>query len=96
MKSLHANLLLVAGVLLLIVLPLFLAAGTGPEGEVFAGTDSQAEQLLAEITPEYASWAEPLWQPPSGEVESLLFALQAALGAGFIGYYFGRKRGASR
>jgi cobalt/nickel transport protein len=26
-------------------------------------------------------------------VESLLFALQAAIGAGFIGYYFGTRRG---
>jgi cobalt/nickel transport protein len=27
--------------------------------------------------------------PPSGEIGSLLFALQAALGAGFIGYWYG-------
>jgi cobalt/nickel transport protein len=28
-------------------------------------------------------------EPPSGEVASMLFALQAALGAGFIGYWLG-------
>ncbi len=35
----------------------------------------------------------PLWEPPSPEIESLLFAVQAALGAGVLGYYFGRRRG---
>ena len=34
------------------------------------------------------------WEPPSGEIESLLFALQAAIGAGFIGYYVGKKQNA--
>ena len=38
-------------------------------------------------------WFQPFWEPPGGGTESLLFALQAALGAGFIGYYFGLKRG---
>ncbi|NLN22191.1 MAG: cobalt ABC transporter substrate-binding protein CbiN, partial [Syntrophomonadaceae bacterium] len=33
------------------------------------------------------------WEPPSGEIESLLFALQAAIGAGFIGYYLGFVKG---
>ncbi len=33
----------------------------------------------------------PLWEPPSGEIESLLFALQAAIGAGLVGFYFGRR-----
>lgn len=35
----------------------------------------------------------PLYEPPSGEVESALFALQAALGAGVLAYYFGLRRG---
>lgn len=30
---------------------------------------------------------------PSGEVESALFALQAALGAGLLAYYFGVRKG---
>lgn len=30
---------------------------------------------------------------PSGEVESALFALQAALGAGVLAYYFGVRKG---
>lgn len=35
----------------------------------------------------------PLYEPPSGEIESALFALQAALGAGVLAYYFGLRRG---
>ena len=35
-------------------------------------------------------------EPPSGEIESLLFALQAAIGAGFIGYFIGYTRGKSK
>jgi cobalt/nickel transport protein len=41
----------------------------------------------------YQPWFEPLWTPPSKEIESLLFSLQAALGAGLLGYYFGLRRG---
>jgi cobalt/nickel transport protein len=37
-----------------------------------------------------------VWKPPSPEIESLLFALQAALGAGVIGYVVGRIHGAAR
>ncbi len=39
---------------------------------------------------DYEPWFSNIWEPPSGEIESMLFALQAALGAGFIGYFFGR------
>lgn len=35
-------------------------------------------------------------EPPSGEIESLLFALQAAIGALIIGYAFGYWRGQSK
>ena len=35
-------------------------------------------------------------EPPSGEIESLLFALQAAIGAIIIGYAFGYWRGQSK
>lgn len=50
----------------------------------FSGADDMAEKLISQLHPDYKSWFNPLWEPPSREVESLLFALQAALGAGFI------------
>jgi ABC-type cobalt transport system, periplasmic component len=35
-------------------------------------------------------WFEPILEPASGEVESLLVALQAAIGAGMVGFVLGR------
>ena len=57
--------------------------------EIFRGADDQAKDVISKIAPGYQPWFKPLMQPPSGEIGSLLFALQAALGAGFIGYYLG-------
>jgi cobalt/nickel transport protein len=45
--------------------------------------------LVQKLRPGYEPWTTPVWEPPSSEIASLLFALQAALGAGFLGYYFG-------
>lgn len=66
----------------------------GAKGGEFAGADDQAEDVIAEINKDYKPWFESLWEPPSGEIESLLFASQAALGAGVIGYYIGKKKNA--
>lgn len=55
----------------------------------FGGADGQAEELITSINSEYEPWAAPLMEPPGSETESLLFALQAALGAGVFGYGFG-------
>ena len=55
----------------------------------FAGADGAAAELVQTLDPEYAPIAEPLLEPPGGETESLLFCLQAALGAGVLGFGFG-------
>ncbi|MDO5037938.1 MAG: energy-coupling factor ABC transporter substrate-binding protein [Tissierellia bacterium] len=55
----------------------------------FGGADGEAEAAIAEVDPNYEPWAESLLEPPGGETESLLFALQAALGAGVVGFGFG-------
>ena len=55
----------------------------------FGGADGEAEGLITEIRPDYEPWAESLIEPPGGETESLLFCLQAALGASVIGLGFG-------
>ncbi|ABR30577.1 cobalamin biosynthesis protein CbiN [Thermosipho melanesiensis] len=62
-------------------------------GAEFSGADGQAEELIGTIAKDYSPWFSPIWEPPSGEIESLLFSLQAALGAIFIGYYFGYMKG---
>lgn len=73
--------------------PLFLVKQQG-EG-MFGGADGQAKELVTTVRPEYKPWFSPLWTPPSGEVESLLFALQAALGSGVLFYYLGYVKGRS-
>lgn len=75
-------------VIALAIAPLFMNPGSE-----FGGADGEAEGVILEVAPNYEPWFESIWSPPGGETESLLFALQAALGAGVIGYYFGVKRG---
>jgi cobalt/nickel transport protein len=62
----------------------------------FEGADGEAEAAIQEIAPDYEPWFQPLIEPTSGEIESLLFASQAALGAGVLAYYFGYKKGRSK
>ena len=81
-------------VALIVIMPLWLvpAPVAGPDGEVpeaFSGADGKAETVILSIAPDYVPWFEPLFVPPGGEIESLLFALQAALGAGFLGFWLG-------
>lgn len=90
---LKRNLLMLAGVVALAILPLVIHHGGDAE---FAGADGEAEALIGQIQPDYKPWATPLWEPPSGEIESLLFALQAAIGAGLVGFYFGRRSAPAR
>lgn len=82
------NLLLIGIVVLIATIPLAMFGGAE-----FGGADGQAEDVISEINPNYEPWFESFWEPPSGEIESLLFSVQAGLGAGFIGYYIGYLRG---
>jgi cobalt/nickel transport protein len=80
--------LLVLGVLALFVVPLLLDGGTSE----FAGSDSLATAAVEEDHPGYEPWFESLFSPSSAEVQSGLFAVQAALGGGALGYVLGRFR----
>jgi cobalt/nickel transport protein len=82
------TLLLIAAVVLLAIIPLVIVRDSE-----FGGADGAAQAAILEIAPGYEPWAAPLIEPPGSETASLLFALQAALGAGLIGYFFGLKRG---
>ncbi|MBC8591409.1 energy-coupling factor ABC transporter substrate-binding protein [Wansuia hejianensis] len=83
-QSNKTNLLLLFLAIVIIITPLLLK-----KDSEFEGADGQAEGVIEEINPEYEPWMEPLWEPPSGEIESLLFSLQVAIGAGAIGYILG-------
>ena len=79
--------LLIVGVVALVVLPLVLDGGTSD----FAGSDATAAELAEQQGAQ--PWFESVFSPSSAEVESGLFALQAALGGGVLGYVLGRLRG---
>lgn len=82
------NLALIALVILLAVAPLILL-----EGAEFGGADGEAEVQITEIAPHYTPWFDPFFEPASGEIESMLFALQAAAGAGVLFYGLGYLKG---
>ena len=59
----------------------------------WSGADSQAEGVISNLTGgTYIPWFQSIYQPPSSEIESLLFALQAAMGSLIIGYFLGYYR----
>lgn len=61
----------------------------------FSGSDDQAEAAIQKSHPTYQPWFKPVFEPASSEIESLLFATQAAIGAGVIGYVVGLYKGRS-
>ncbi|HOI58993.1 MULTISPECIES: energy-coupling factor ABC transporter substrate-binding protein [unclassified Methanoculleus] len=62
--------------------------------EAWGGADGEAADLIEASG--YEPWFESFWAPPSGEIESLFFALQAAIGAVIIGYVFGYWQGSRK
>ena len=88
MKGSTKNILLIIVLIIMITLPLLIL-----KDAEFGGADGQAEEVTTEINPDYEPWFSPLIEPASGEIESLLFSLQAAIGAGVIGYFYGFVKG---
>ncbi len=92
---------MIAAVAALAVLPLVIAKQlpVGPDGtrpELFKGTDDQAKTAIQALVPDYKPWFQSIYKTPGPEIDTLLFALQAAIGAGFIGYYVGYSRGQAK
>ena len=87
----YENIILGIIVVIILVVPLVMYSGLGEDQGYFGGSDDQGSDGVSETG--YEPWFSPFWEPPSGEIESLLFALQAAIGAIIIGYFFGYWRG---
>lgn len=88
MSNAQKNLFLLLLVILLAVVPFFLHRDAE-----FAGADDRAEEAISQIRPDYEPWFRPVWEPPSGEVETFLFAAQAAIGSGIVCYFLGYSKG---
>lgn len=85
---------LLAAVIAIALISFFMAnTADAPEGEAFGGTDAAITELLEENGVE--PWFSPLIELNSGELESGLFATQAAIGAGLFGFMIGNLRGRS-
>ena len=85
MKVWQKNLILLVLVVLIAMVPLWLLRDAP-----FEGADGAAMDLVEEARPGYEAWFEPVLEPASGEVESLLFAVQAAIGSGVVCFVLGR------
>ncbi len=83
---------ILAGIAVIAFCMVFLYTSSSSEGSEFTGTDTIAASKISEIsgTPEVSiKPLIPQWTPPSKEIETTLFALQAGLGGMFIGGVFG-------
>lgn len=89
-KNIKLVICLLTACVVLTIIP-FIVASKDAE---FGGADDMAGELVEELNPEYLPWAEPVLErilggELPGETESLLFCLQAAIGAGVICFGFG-------
>lgn len=85
MKLYQKNLLLLVLVVVIAGAPLLFL-----KNAEFGGADGLAMDTITEIAPDYKPWVDSILTPKSGEVESLLFALQASIGTGVVAFILGR------
>ena len=86
-KRTKTNITLLICVILLVLSPFIFVKGQ------YGGSDDQGTEQIKKFDPSYKVWAKPIWTPPSGEIESLLFTVQGSLGTGIICYFIGAAHG---
>ncbi|HWQ66731.1 MAG TPA: energy-coupling factor ABC transporter substrate-binding protein [Methanospirillum sp.] len=89
MENYKLELITLVAILGFIIVFLMVSAGGTHE---FAGADNVGSEKVSELTGKPVESFEPLipqYQPPSGEIEATLFALQCAFGALVLGLIFG-------
>ncbi|MEA4957871.1 Cobalt transport protein CbiN [bioreactor metagenome] len=94
MSTRNRDIILLILVAIIAIVPMVMYSGLGEDQGYFGGSDDGASQVIEKLG--YQPWFSSFWEPPSGEIESLLFALQAAIGAIIIGYFIGYWRGTSK
>jgi cobalt/nickel transport protein len=63
------------------------------QGHEFKATDTRNQQAIAEVQPGYQPWFQPIIKPSGSEIETFLFATQAAIGSGVTCYILGLYKG---
>ncbi len=91
MNKLSSNWLLLLGVTILALGPLFVL-----QGKEFGATDGNFTAAIQEIHPDYKPWFEPMIKDSGPEIQTFLFATQAGIGAGIAGYVLGLYKGRSQ
>lgn len=81
-------------VIVIMAIPFVMYNGLGEDQGYFKGSDDAASTQIESTG--YQPWFSSIWEPPSGEIASLLFALQAAIGAIIIGYVLGYYQGQAK
>jgi cobalt/nickel transport protein len=88
---------ILAGIAIVAFCAMFLYTSATMSGAEFAGSDNVGSGLIAKLSGTPLENFQPLipqWEPPSGEIEACLFALQAAFGGilvgGVFGFWFGQ------
>jgi cobalt/nickel transport protein len=90
---------ILTGIAIIAFYAMFLYMSAILSGAEFAGSDNAGSALIAKLSGTPLENFKPLipqWEPPSGEIEANLFALQAAVGGilvgGVFGYWMGQKK----
>jgi len=90
MKKKHTVIILILLVILVSMAPLFLI-----QGAEFEGSDGAGSEMVDEVTGgEYEPWFEPVLETLiggelPGEMETLFFCIQTAIGVSIIAFCFG-------
>ena len=96
-RNYNLEILTLIAIVTLCILFLYISITTKNTG--FVGTDDIAAAKISGSSGNSSEEIQPLipqWVPPSAEIESTLFGLQAAIGGmligGVFGYWIGQKR----
>ncbi len=88
MPKLSINAWLLGGAVILSMAPVLMY-----QGKEFKATDSINVTAIEQVKPGYKPWFEPVIKPSGGEIETFLFATQAAIGSGVTCYILGLYKG---
>ena len=86
----HSFIFIFGALAILILLALLILVAPNSK---FGGSDNAGANTIHQIAPQYDSTWTNNWWKPAPETESMLFALQAAIGGLAIGYGLGYLRG---